>query len=189
MKVLLIRHGEPCYENVRSLNLVSYVAELTPLGVAQAEEVANDVRLQDADLIVSSPFTRALQTAAIISRKTQIPLIVEPKFHEWLGDTSHIFTLSPKYGRDAYHEFYDNNFERNSTCIYNWESASHIAERAFSGMKEYYEMGYKKIIVVAHAMFIRTFGYDKQQIPHCCVYEYDFDENSHYKGFIPWRAE
>lgn len=189
MKVLLIRHGEPCYKNVTDLNLVSYVAELTPNGIAQAEKVADDERLQDADLIVASPFTRALQTAAIISRKTQIPLVVEPMFHEWLEDTSHLFTLDTKYGRAAYHEFYDNDFERNPDCIYNWEAASHVAQRAFTGMKEYYNAGYKKIIVVAHAMFIRTFGYNKQKLPYCNVYEYEFDENSHYEGFTPWRGD
>ncbi|MBO5180071.1 MAG: histidine phosphatase family protein [Clostridia bacterium] len=189
MKVLFVRHGEPCYENVRSLNLVSYVADLTPLGVAQAENIADDDRLQDADLIVSSPFTRALQTASIISRKTQIPLAVEPHFHEWLEDTSHIFTLHPTYGNNSYKEFFDNNFERNSNCIYNWEAASHIAERAFPAMRKYYDKGYKKIIVVAHAMFMRTFGYDKQELPYCHVFEYEFDENSHYTGFTPWRSE
>ena len=33
MKLLMIRHGEPCYTNVRNLQLVSYLGELTPLGV------------------------------------------------------------------------------------------------------------------------------------------------------------
>lgn len=187
VKVLLIRHGEPCYENVTNLNLVSYLAELTPIGISQANDVAEDERLQDAELIVSSPFTRALQTASIISRKTQIPLVVEPMFHEWLEDTSHLFTVDPNYGRASYHEFYDNNGERNNDCIYNWEAASDVAKRSFSGMKTYYKLGFKKIIVVAHAMFIRTFGYDKQEMPHCNVYEYEFDENSHYEGFTPWK--
>lgn len=188
MKVLLIRHGEPNYENVTNLNLVSYLAELTPRGVSQAETVADDERLKGAELIVASPFTRALQTASIISTKTQIPLTVEPLFHEWLEDTTHLFSLDPVYGRAAYHEFLDNSYERNSNCVYNWESASHVAERGLSGMKKYYEMGYEKIIVVAHAMFIRTFGYAKQKLPHCHIHEYEFDKTSSYKGITPWKG-
>lgn len=189
MKVLLIRHGEPNYKNVASLKLVSYLAELTPLGISQAENVSKDTRLKDSEIIVASPFTRALQTAAIISKNTNIPLIVEPMLHEWLEDTSHLFTLDMHYGRAAYHEFCDNNHERNLNCIYNWESASHVAERSFSVLKKYYDLGYEKIIVVAHAMLIRTFGYKKQEFPHCEIFEYDFDENSSYKGITPWTGE
>ena len=108
-------------------------------------------------------------------------------FHEWLEDTSHIFTLDKTYGRAAYHEFYDNNYERNFDCIYNWENASHLANRAFTGMKKYYDMGYEKIIVVAHAMFIRTFGYTKQEFPYCHIFEYEFDDTSYFKGLFPMK--
>ena len=188
MDVLLIRHGEPRYDNVANLDLVAYLGELTPAGVCQAESAADDERLKDAELIVASPFTRALQTASIISRKTQIPLLVEPLFHEWLNDTSHLYTLDKTYGRAAYHEFYDNNCERTNECIYNWEAASHVADRSFRGMKKYYELGYKKIIVVTHAMIIRTFGYTEQDIPFCHIHEYTYDNNSSYKGIVPWKG-
>ena len=188
MKVLLIRHGEPNYDNVTKLNLVSYLAELTPRGVSQAETVANDERLKNAELIVSSPFTRALQTASIISGKTKIPLTIEPLFHEWLEDTTHLFTLDSVYGKASYHEFLDHNHERTTDCIYNWESASNVAKRGFAGMKKYHEMGYKKIIVVAHAMFIRTFGYAEQKLPHCHIHEYEYNENSCYNGITPWKG-
>ena len=188
MKVLLIRHGEPNYKNVTNLNLVSYLAELTTLGVSQAENVANDERLNGAELIISSPFTRALQTASIISQKTQIPLTVEPLFHEWLEDKTHFFTLDPVYSKAAYHEFLDHNHEHTTDCVYNWENASNVGKRAFTGMKKYYENGYNKIIVVAHAMFIRTFGYTEQKLPHCHIYEYEFTENSCYNGIIPWKG-
>ena len=88
----MIRHGEPCYSNVKDLGLVSYLGELTPLGVAQAEDVSRDERLKGANIIIASPFTIALQTAAIISRETNIPLTVEPAFHEIVLDTEHINT-------------------------------------------------------------------------------------------------
>ena len=188
MKVLFIRHGEPNYENVKKLNLVSYLGELTPLGISQAEKVADDERLKGSALIVSSPFTRALQTASIISRKTQIPLVVEPMFHEWLNDTTHLSTLDPVYGKAAYHEFLDNSCEHNSDCIYNWESASDVAKRAFAGMSKYHDMGYDKIIVVAHSVLIRIFGYSERDLQHCLIYEFEFDENSDYKGITPWKG-
>lgn len=43
---------------------------------------------------VSSPYTRALQTAAIISQKTNIDITVEMDLHEWMPDLTfqyHVF--------------------------------------------------------------------------------------------------
>ena len=82
---IFIRHGEPRYDEVvqRGFKNQGYdLGKLTERGVLQAEKVALDHRLNGADLIISSPYTRALQTAAIISRITQIPLTVENNLHE-----------------------------------------------------------------------------------------------------------
>lgn len=184
MKLLMIRHGEPCYSNVKELGLVSYLGELTPLGVAQAENVAQDERLQDADIIVASPFTRALQTAAIISRVTQIPLKVEPAFHEIVLDTKHRFTLEESYTKSSYKEFVMKKGVRDSECKYRWESLEDIANRAYPAMQEY--LSYDKVIVVAHAALIRTFGYQEQGFPYCEVFEREFDENSKFENFVAW---
>ena len=51
--------------------------------------VSKNECLQGAQLIVSSPYTRALQTASIISRAVDIPLQVEMELHEWLPDLNY----------------------------------------------------------------------------------------------------
>ena len=48
----------------------------------QAEAAARDPRLKNAEFIVSSPYTRALQTAQIISRETGLPVAVDLDLHE-----------------------------------------------------------------------------------------------------------
>lgn len=81
----LIRHGEPNYEAVSEIGFYGFGRSFAPLssrGIMQAEATAEDSRLLDADIIVSSPYTRALQTAAIISRKVNKPIIIEPELHE-----------------------------------------------------------------------------------------------------------
>ena len=76
-KYILVRHGEPRYDEVRERHYFGMgydLGRLTENGVAQAEARAKDSLFDDADLIISSPYTRALQTAAIISRLRNIPL-------------------------------------------------------------------------------------------------------------------
>ena len=85
----LVRHGQPDYSGLQERGLFGFgrdFAPLSPLGVQQAEKAAQDARLQQAELIVSSPYTRALQTAQIISLRTGIPVTVELDLHEWVPD-------------------------------------------------------------------------------------------------------
>lgn len=70
-KLILIRHGGPDYNFVTERGFKGHgrdLAQLTLEGIQQAKTVAMDKRLQGAQLIISSPYTRALQTAAIISK-------------------------------------------------------------------------------------------------------------------------
>jgi broad specificity phosphatase PhoE len=62
---------------------------LTPAGLVEAENLA--LRLADGgsiDKVVSSPMTRALQTAMILSRRLMKPVDVELDLHEWVPDLS-----------------------------------------------------------------------------------------------------
>ena len=93
----LIRHGEPDYEAVGKLGFYGFGRSFAPLserGLKQAEETAKDARLLDADLIICSPYTRALQTVEIISRKIDKEIVVEPELHEWIVDRTNSITSS-----------------------------------------------------------------------------------------------
>ncbi|MDR4969241.1 MAG: histidine phosphatase family protein, partial [Acholeplasmataceae bacterium] len=61
-KFILVRHGEPRYDEVlerRYFGMGYDLGKLTDLGVKQAEERAEDPIFKDAEIIVSSPYTRA----------------------------------------------------------------------------------------------------------------------------------
>ena len=93
----LIRHGEPDYGNMLEKGFYGFGRSFAPLsetGVKQAEKTAKDKRLKTAELIVSSPYTRALQTAAIISRETGLKINVEIDLHEWQVDKTNQITTS-----------------------------------------------------------------------------------------------
>ncbi len=189
MKIIFVRHGEPTYESVKDLGLVSYLAELTSKGLSQAYEVSRILKDSGAELIISSPYTRALQTAAIISKETGISMIVDPLIHEWVEDTTHLNTLDETHCKAVYNEFIAHNGKQSSDTIYGWENIDHVAKRAYGAMQRYHILGCQKIIVVSHAMLIRTFGYNEPQFPYCGIFEKEFDENTKFEGLIPWKRK
>lgn len=87
----MIRHGEPDWHTYKPLNLKGNGRDLVPLterGRRQIAEAAADPRLRKAELIVSSPYTRAMQTAAILSRRLNLDIAVEHDLREWQPDLS-----------------------------------------------------------------------------------------------------
>ncbi|WNQ14114.1 histidine phosphatase family protein [Paenibacillus aurantius] len=86
----LIRHGEADWAFKEERNLQHALRDFVPLterGVQQAEQVLScHPHLQDCELILSSPYTRALQTSAIINRSLSLPIKVEYDLHEWTPD-------------------------------------------------------------------------------------------------------
>lgn len=76
----LARHGPPFYDLAEERRLRGGVRDWVPLspeGIAEVERAAERLRGLSADLILSSPMTRALQTASILSRTLDVPLAVE----------------------------------------------------------------------------------------------------------------
>lgn len=87
----LIRHGEPDWRLAAGGDLkgaaVGWAAHIVPLtatGIRQIEKASDDLEAANYQLVISSPMTRALQSAAIISRRLGIPLHVEFDLHEWI---------------------------------------------------------------------------------------------------------
>jgi broad specificity phosphatase PhoE len=75
-----MRHGESTFN--AGVDLLALDARLTDRGREQALAAADRVRALGVDLVVSSPLTRALQTAEIVAGGT-IPIVVEALLREW----------------------------------------------------------------------------------------------------------
>lgn len=183
MKLLLIRHGQPDYTEVGERGFVGHgrdLAKLSPLGISQAEAVSKDERLKDADVILSSPYTRALQTAAIISKNTGISIAVETDLIEWMPDLTFAYA-GPEHFGEIEREIQRCRGERDDTCKYCWESYSSLGQRAFLTVKKYLE--YDKVIVVTHGMLMRQFVY-QDEVPCCSVMEYELRPDSRWNGFV-----
>jgi broad specificity phosphatase PhoE len=91
----LMRHADTDWTLVNERHLVGAandLAPLTDLGVKQVEAAVAQVRPLGIRLILTSPMTRALQTAALLSRALDVPLAVEFDLHEWVPDLTFSWT-------------------------------------------------------------------------------------------------
>ena len=183
MHLVMIRHGEPDYSYTESRGFKGPARELAPLsklGVEQSEKVALNPRLDGSQLIISSPYTRSLQTAAIISRVTGLKIEVAFDLHEWLIDMKH----ENKDMADtiaAVREVSAFKGVRSEGAKLNWEGYDQVAERAYASLRPYLHLD--KVIVVCHAYVIKQF-YNPGRIEHCDIVEVDFDENFTWPGYI-----
>ena len=170
----LIRHGEPTYDNLMEHGFYGFgrdLAPLTELGRKQAEITAKDARLKDAALIVSSPYTRALQTAQIISAETGLCVEVELDLHEWVPDWENRYTTSEESFALA-REFTKYSGEYPQGKTFRWETVSHMRERMRRVADKYAK--YEKVIFVGHGMAFRSLAYIETMRPAEIV-EFDYE--------------
>lgn len=174
MKIMMIRHGKPDYECLDKKTVATCsknIAPLTEQGKWQATKVAENEQLKDAQLIISSPYCRALETAHIIATINNLPIVVEPMLHEWESDED--FNISDKHISDEIEkEFIKNKGKHNNLCKYYWESLDALGQRAKMVLDKYAMND--KIVVVSHAMLMRQFLY-KKEIRHCELIEVDYE--------------
>lgn len=155
MKIIMIRHGVPDYSYGDNHAFIGHGNDLATLDINKINEViktAKDERLKDAELIVSSPYTRALQTAAIISKETNLDIIVEPDLREWEPD------LTYQYKGEEYRKFYKdylecNGIEPNDRKV-NWESKEHLKNRVNKVIDKYKD--YNCVIFVFHQVAMQS---------------------------------
>ena len=107
----LVRHGKPDYSAEGTKMFKGFGVHFSPLseeGIQEIKETARDERLQHADVIVSSPYTRAMQTAAILSKELGIDLVVEMDLYEWLANKNFIYEEGPgKHNWTFWREYLD----------------------------------------------------------------------------------
>ena len=173
-KIYLIRHGQPDYSPCTQRGYIGQGRDLGPLteaGKAQAEATAHDRRLQHLKLIVSSPYTRALQTAAIISRVTGTPLTIEVDLHEWVPD----ITYQVRYDADA--DALCGDFNR-CRGVYpagetrRWETLESVRTRMRAVADKYADM--EGIAFVSHCMALRTLIGGPRYLDYAEIAELDY---------------
>lgn len=161
----LIRHGQPDYTPIDKRGFPAFGRDLAPLseeGKRQAAETAKDIRLKQAEIIVSSPYTRALQTAAAISREIGLDIQVEVDLHEWLPDLTYCYN-STEESMQLAQEFTKYRGIYPAGKQLRWETLEHMRQRMQQVADRYAE--YRKVILVGHGMSLRTLAYIEEMKP------------------------
>ena len=179
----LVRHGEADYSKAEECGFWGFGRDFAPLsgkGIEQAENAARDERLKTADIIVSSPYTRALQTAQIISYHTGIKVVVEEKLHEWQPDLTNQYKSADDVTalNDEFTRFQGVCPE--GECV-RWETMEHMRVRMREVVEKYAD--YEKVIIVGHGMSLRTLTYIEELKPAGIVeLDYESRKNRYFKG-------
>ena len=79
MELIIVRHGRPV--RIEGADGIAD-PELAPIGLKQAEAVANYLEQTHIDLIVSSPLLRARQTAAPLMERLGLEAVIVPDLAE-----------------------------------------------------------------------------------------------------------
>ncbi len=151
-----VKHGRTDYSQRNTKIYQGFGVNLSPLsaeGIREIQKTAKDPRLQNADLILTSPYTRALQTAAILSKELGAEIIVETDLHEWLANKNYIYEEDAA-AAIAYREYIEHGGSYPLGAEPSWESAQMMRTRVLPVLEKYKQ--YQKVIVACHGMMIQA---------------------------------
>lgn len=152
--IYFVRHGETQYDLAEARKLKGGMRDLVPLtakGREQALAAAEQLRGLPISRIITSPMTRAMETAHIIAREMGLSLTVEFDLHEWMPDLSHSYD-STRYALEQSAEMQALGGEWPSGETRSWEPLSRLRDRVRWVLARY--QGNEPIAVVTHGTLI-----------------------------------
>ena len=153
--VYLVRHGESTENDWSSPIYQGEKALLTKLGESQARLIAERAARLPIDVIVTSPYRRAIQTADVVSKSTGLAVEVSPLFGEHRTPTSF---NGREWGDALLASFYA--WRRTAYMIgeqyEDGENFEIIRDRAVAALKFLRERPEENIFVVTHGFFCRV---------------------------------
>lgn len=167
-KFILVRHGKPTYDEVVKLGFKGTglaLAPLTPKGISDVKKTAENQIFENSDILISSPYTRAMQTASIIAQKQNLDITVEPLLHEWIPDLSNNYNTEEEFLKlikIAKHDWELKKQNHDYICNFKTEAINHVQDRAITVLSKY--LDYNKVIVVSHELLISTLFQNKTSL-------------------------
>jgi len=156
--VYLVRHGHADYAEIDGRGWPGATADYAPLsdlGFQQARQAAQELAQVGAVELVSSPMTRALQTAGILASRLRLPVHVQFDLREWLPDDQFLWRGHADV-RAAVADFDRCAFEWPPGERRSWEPLSAVRARAETALRAATKLLAADDIVIAvcHEMVI-----------------------------------
>jgi len=183
MQLLLIRHGQANFAACDTRGMVGPARDLAPLsdvGRRQADKLAAGLDVSGVDMILSSPYTRALETAAALCRHTGLPLRVEVDLREWQPDTT---CSGVQPSQALYADFCRCRGIPPDGRTPAWESIPAMNARVQRVFDAYLAQGYQRLIAVTHGGVIRRLT-GLSRVAHCQPYAVDYREGFAFFGWV-----
>ncbi|MBF9000538.1 histidine phosphatase family protein [Vibrio nitrifigilis] len=172
MEIIFVRHGIPDYSLCDERKMTQLEKDYAPLnrdGIPAICATAEELRTENAQVIISSPYTRALQTAEILNRSLGLELFVEHDLREWRADLSGGYIELSERDR-RWHEHRDTLKHNIHPQDIPYESWMELKARTEKVLRQYNE--YSRVVIVSHFnVFESLAGYQEHGLS-CGSYRY-----------------
>lgn len=153
--VYFVRHGEAQNNTKETGKYMGHTAALTEKGVRQAEMIAERAARLPAEVIVSSSWKRAADTAAIIAKHTGHAVVLSDLFIERRSPERLIgMDWTSEEMRKFEHEWVQ-TFYAQDARVEDGENFADIHERAKQALQFLIDRPESKILVATHGFFLR----------------------------------
>lgn len=176
MRLYIIRHGETEWNKVKRLQGQTDIP-LAEEGIRLARETGKGMREEPIDLVISSPLTRAVQTAELMTEGRNIPIltddrIIEISFGEWEGQCILESDVLPSDFRRLFYEE-----PLNCMCPPGGETFDEVRKRTgdfYRSLCENPEYKDKNILISTHGAASR-----------CLLTQFYEDKDDIWRGGVP----
>mmetsp|Transcript_25228 Transcript_25228/g.24837 ORF Transcript_25228/g.24837 Transcript_25228/m.24837 type:complete len:167 (+) Transcript_25228:82-582(+) len=155
-----------------------YDANLTEKGMKQARKAREKYQdvIARCDLVICSPFTRAIETMKIVFEGSECPVIITPLIAERTDTTcdiglplSQLRALHPNYEFMHFEDEYWWFCDKNNPKVLTKEPRDNVCRRALRFEDFLNSRKEKVIVVVTHGHFIRMFLRENLMLGNCSM--------------------
>lgn len=152
-----MRHAETDWGRVNERGWVGLAIDLAPLterGRQQAADAARRVAELGPTMLLTSPMTRAMETAAIVGRRIGLDPVVEMDLREWLPDRGMAWSTLEEV-LAAHRAMVESADTAPTGTTPRWETMPELRRRGLDALRPYIGSG-TRAVAVCHGVIIQA---------------------------------
>ncbi len=188
----IFRHGECPFNLSGHIQGQRFNNSLTPAGLLQAARIGAYLSDKKIEVIITSPLRRAIQSAKIVRRSVEVPILVDKRFIEvnmGIIEGMHISAAEKKFP-EVYRHWRSTAPEDAATRFEEGETKAEVRKRIFEALNYYArQTSYRNIAVSGHGITISQillyFNILRSNIPNGSILHLTYLNGEwHYDGLI-----